>query len=140
MTAKIITACLGIITHSSAPLILLSSRPEGKVLAGFWEFPGGKLESGEDCFTALARELKEELGIEVAIENMERIGQIEHQYPHGLAQLDLIIVKDFNGELQGLEGQSLQWCSMSMNDAPQPLLPTTERVFQILQQKDCLGR
>lgn len=102
-------------------------------MAGYWEFPGGKLESGEDCFQALARELSEELGIVVAIDDMELIGKVEHLYPHGLAQLDLIVIKRYTGEVRGLEGQQVLWCQPLITAAPTPLLPTATRVFEILQ-------
>ena len=61
--SAVINACLGIIRNPATQQVLLASRPAGKVLAGYWEFPGGKLEAGENAFQALQRELSEELGI-----------------------------------------------------------------------------
>lgn len=124
---------MGVVFDQDSGNILISFRPPGKVMAGYWEFPGGKLEAGENCFQALARELHEELGIIVDEREMELIGKVEHLYPHGLAQLDLIIIKRYNGEARGLEGQQVCWCQPLITAAPTPLLPTATRVFEILQ-------
>ena len=130
----IINACLGVLIQPDSNFILLSSRPVGKVMAGYWEFPGGKIESGESCYEALQRELSEELGIEAQIESMQLIGKVEHNYPHGLAKLDLLLVNKWNGEIQPLEGQSFVWCNLSeTSNFPVPLLPTTLKVFELLQ-------
>ena len=131
----IINACLGILYQAESNEVLLASRPEGKVLAGHWEFPGGKLEQGEDAFTALTRELNEELGIIVNAENMRLIGNVEHQYPHGLARLDLIVVNEWAGEIQALEGQQFCWCSLNDDVRPTPLLPTTIQIFELIKNE-----
>lgn len=135
MNAIIINACLGILYQAGSDEVLLASRPEGKVLAGHWEFPGGKLESGEDAFTALARELNEELGIIVKTDDMRLIGNVEHQYPHGLARLDLIVIKQWSGDIQALEGQQFCWCNLNNNIRPEPLLPTTIQIFELIKNE-----
>ncbi|MBX9598563.1 MAG: NUDIX domain-containing protein [Burkholderiales bacterium] len=131
----IINACLGILYQAKGNQVLLASRPEGKVLAGHWEFPGGKLELGEDTFTALTRELNEELGIIVHAENMCLIGNVEHQYSHGLACLDLIVIKQWDGDIQALEGQQFCWCKLDDNIRPEPLLPTTIQIFELIKNE-----
>lgn len=92
---------------------LAAQRPPNKVQAGWWEFPGGKLESGEDAATALARELREELGIAVV---QSRFWQtVEHVYAErGFAvRLHFFHVTDFAGEPRPREGQKTRWVSAS---------------------------
>ncbi len=76
-----------------------------------WEFPGGKIESEETVSDALARELKEEVGIEIGIS--EPFMEITHDYPDRLVQLYVHTVKTFSGEPRSLEGQALKWVSIS---------------------------
>ncbi|MFM7025501.1 MAG: NUDIX domain-containing protein [Limnohabitans sp.] len=104
---------------------LLTTRPQGKVYAGHWEFPGGKLEAGETVEQALRRELDEELGI--------RIGQIEVwktqmvDYPHALVRLHFCKVRQWDGELQMREAQSFAWQQLPVTAAP--VLPGTVPVL-----------
>lgn len=87
--------------------VLIAQRPDGKPLAGYWEFPGGKREPGEAAFTALRRELEEELGI--ALEHAHRLLQISHAYPELTVDLDVWRVVRFSGEPIAREGQRLSW-------------------------------
>lgn len=87
--------------------ILLTRRPEGKPLSGLWEFPGGKVEPGERPEEALARELFEELGIEVG--GLLPLIAIRHPYPEGVVRLRLYEVEAFSGEPYGREGQEVAW-------------------------------
>jgi 8-oxo-dGTP diphosphatase len=89
--------------------VLIAERPPGKALAGRWEFPGGKLHEGEDAQVGLARELREELGVEVHA--AERLIRYSHAYPERIVRLDLWIVASWSGEPRGLDGQSLKWVS-----------------------------
>ena len=74
---------------------------------GLWEFPGGKVETGETVTQALARELAEEIGIKVSTSTPLMV--IEHTYPDKKVRLDVHVVEDFEGEPSGLEGQAHQW-------------------------------
>jgi 8-oxo-dGTP diphosphatase len=94
--------------------VLIAQRPAGKHMAGEWEFPGGKLEPGEDRFEGLKRELREELGIE-AIRAMPVIAY-EHRYAERTVLLDLWIVEEFSGVPQSLDAQSLKWVSLAELD------------------------
>ncbi len=111
---------------------LLGQRPEGKPYAGYWEFPGGKLELGETVFEALYRELKEELGIE--IHSSEPWQVIEHDYPHAYVRLNIHFVREWSGEAKGLEGQNLSW-QKNIKIAPSvgPLLPATLPILELMK-------
>ena len=82
-------------------------RPPGKPFAGLWEFPGGKVEPGETHSQALIRELREELGVDVAVPRFWRA--TSHAYDHLLVHLHFFVVRDFRGAPQALEGHTLAW-------------------------------
>lgn len=102
--------------------VLLTSRPEGKVFAGWWEFPGGKVEAGESVEAALARELAEELGLEVLASTAWR--ELVMDYEHARVRLLVRTVRDWRGTPQPLEGQRLAWQVPGAIDV-EPLLPGT---------------
>lgn len=110
--------------------VLLAQRPEGKHLAGTWEFPGGKREVGESGTDALARELDEELGIVVSAPRPWLA--VTHRYPEITVRLQLFEVDDWRGDLRGREGQALSWVSVSemqalpMPDADRPIIRAFE--------------
>jgi 8-oxo-dGTP diphosphatase len=87
--------------------VLIAQRPPGKALAGRWEFPGGKLEPGEDPLDGLVRELREELGIDVR--RAHRLLRYRHDYPGRTVELDFWNVTDWTGTPHGREGQALKW-------------------------------
>jgi 8-oxo-dGTP diphosphatase len=107
---------------------LLTSRPEGKVYAGYWEFPGGKLEAGESVEQALRRELHEELGITVGAVEPWKIELVD--YAHARVRLHFCRVFAWQGEFQMREGQQMAWQALPVQ--VQPVLPGTVPVLQWL--------
>ncbi len=95
--------------------ILIADRPAGTHLAGRWEFPGGKVAAGETDEQALARELREELGIR--IRGARHVMTLQHAYPDRLIELALFEVAEFAGELCGQDGQRLKWVAPTALDA-----------------------
>lgn len=87
--------------------ILISKRPDHVHQGGLWEFPGGKLESGESLESALKRELLEELGIE--LNACQPLVEIQHDYPDKSVLLDVWSVSDFSGVPYGREQQPIRW-------------------------------
>ena len=110
---------------------LLTSRPEGKVYAGYWEFPGGKLEAGESVEQALRRELQEELGITIGQAQVWKTQMVD--YPHALVRLHFCKVWEWQGELQMREAQSHAWQTLPV--AVVPVLPGTIPVLSWLAQE-----
>ena len=111
---------------------LLGQRPEGKPYAGYWEVPGGKIESGESVFAALKRELQEELGID--IESSEELVVLEHDYPHAYVRLHVSIIRKWSGVPSGCEGQSLSWQLIKApSPTVEPLLPAAWPMLEKLR-------
>jgi 8-oxo-dGTP diphosphatase len=105
---------------------LLTSRPEGKVYAGYWEFPGGKLEAGETVGQALRRELHEEIGITIGAAQPWKIEMVD--YPHALVRLHFCKVRDWSGAFEMRERQSMAWQTLPVQVAP--VLPGTIPVLR----------
>lgn len=102
--------------------VLLGSRPDGKPYAGYWEFPGGKIEHNEGHIEALKRELREELGI--ATEKGKFAWTIDHRYAHAHVRLHFYWITQWSGEVRRLEGQQTAW--VGPQDAwPYPVLAAT---------------
>ena len=101
--------------------VLLSKRPEGKQLGGLWEFPGGKVEQGERPETALIRELKEELGIDVAESCLAPLTFASHAYEEFHLLMPLYVCRRWKGQVHGAEGQELAWVKpLKLRDYPMP--------------------
>jgi 8-oxo-dGTP diphosphatase len=116
---------------------LLTSRPEGKAYAGYWEFPGGKLEVGETIAQALARELQEEIGITIEDCMSWKTEQID--YPHALVQLNFCKVRRWSGELQMREAQLYAWQQLPVT--VKPVLPGTLPVLEwFAKERSFVGR
>lgn len=110
---------------------LLTSRPAGKPYAGYWEFPGGKLEAGETVEAALRRELHEELGIDIGAADPWRDAVVD--YPHALVHLNFCKVFDWRGGLQMRESQQHAWQQLPVQLAP--VLPGTLPVLEWLAEE-----
>jgi 8-oxo-dGTP diphosphatase len=89
--------------------VLLAKRPPGRPLAGLWEFPGGKVDPGEDPETALIRELMEELGIEIARADLVPLTFASHAYPEFHLLMPLYLCKRWEGDIAAQENQELLW-------------------------------
>jgi 8-oxo-dGTP diphosphatase len=109
--------------------ILLAQRPEGKQLAGLWEFPGGKVEPGERPEETLIRELREELGIDVKEPCLSPLTFASHAYPTFHLLMPLYICRRWEGFVRSMEGQALSWVRphdlrrYPMPPADEPLIP-----------------
>ena len=112
--------------------VLLTQRPEGKSLAGLWEFPGGKVEPGETPESALIRELDEELGINTWASCLAPLTFASHSYPEFHLLMPLFACRKWQGIPQGLEGQTLKWVrAMDLRSYPMP--PADLPLIPILQ-------
>ena len=111
---KVVHVAVGVIKNN-LDQILIAKRPDDAHQGGLWEFPGGKVEAGETLTQALARELREELAIEV--QSITPLIQIQHDYSDKSVLLDVCLVDGFTGIAQGNEGQPIRWV-----DAAEPLV------------------
>jgi len=101
--------------------ILLAQRPEGKSMAGLWEFPGGKVEPGETHEEALIRELREELGIDTWSSCLAPLTFASHRYDDFHLLMPLFACRKWHGIAQGREAQSLKWVRPNqLRDYPMP--------------------
>ncbi|MBQ6655862.1 MAG: NUDIX domain-containing protein [Ottowia sp.] len=112
--------------------VLLTSRPPGKDYAGYWELPGGKLENEESVEQALVRELREELGLTVAPEDVRPWRTLLADYPHTFVRLHFCFVTAWQGELHMHEGQHSTWAPQPV--AVRPVLPATAPALRWLEQ------
>jgi len=111
-------------------MFLMAQRPSDKAYAGYWEFPGGKVEKGESSYHALARELREELdiGVETAYPWLSRV----FTYPHATVRLNFFRVTQWQGEPHGREGQLLSWQRLPRLSVS-PVLPANDPIMRALQ-------
>jgi len=121
---KVTEVAVGVLIQHDGSF-LLTSRPNGKVYEGYWEFPGGKLESGESVQQALQRELFEELGIVIGAIEPWKVEIVD--YPHALVRLNFCKVRQWSGELQMREGQLSAWQRLPVQVTP--VLPGTVPVL-----------
>jgi 8-oxo-dGTP diphosphatase len=117
---KQVEVAVGVLIRADGAF-LLTSRPPGKVYEGYWEFPGGKVESGETVEEALRRELQEEIGVTIGAAHPWRVQLVD--YPHALVRLNFCKVYEWQGELRMHEGQSFAWQQLPVEVTP--LLPGT---------------
>lgn len=109
----------GVIFNADKSQIFITKRPADRHKGGYWEFPGGKVEAGEEAHDAMSRELFEEIGISV----VEQITyqQLEYDYPDKSLKFDFILVTEFEHEPYGKEGQEGKWVAVA--DLPQYTFP-----------------
>jgi 8-oxo-dGTP diphosphatase len=117
------------VLFDAAGSVLITQRPAGKYMAGYWEFPGGKLDSSESAEQALARELREELGIE--LRRCHRLLELRHHYAQRAVHLEVFVVEESHGEPSGLEGQALKWVSVAAL-GQENLLPADRPIVEAL--------
>ncbi|MDA1100635.1 MAG: (deoxy)nucleoside triphosphate pyrophosphohydrolase [Proteobacteria bacterium] len=101
--------------------VLLQQRPEGKAMAGLWEFPGGKVEAGESLEQSLIRELREELDIDVTEACLAPFTFASHAYEDFRLVMPLFVCRVWRGRLRPCEGQAIKWMRPArMADLPMP--------------------
>ena len=118
--------------------VLIAQRPPGKWQAGRWEFPGGKIEPGEEESRAVVRELAEELGVRV--DASERLAVFRHDYVDRSVEIGLWLVLRHEGEPRGLDGQALRWVAVSelmdceLLEADLPMVPVLRQALGAVEQ------
>lgn len=112
--------------------VLIAERLDDGPFRGLWEFPGGKIAAGETSVEALARELAEELGIEVI--TCSSFMNLRHEYDDRVVSIEFFIVSEWNSDPVGREGQELRWVPAHALDARE-LLPADIPVIEALQQR-----
>lgn len=119
MTRILLVAAVALIDADGR--VLIARRPEGKAMASLWEFPGGKVEAGERPETALLRELKEELGINVSEACLAPLTFASHSYPDFHLLMPLYACRRWQGTVTAREKQELAWVKpLKLRDYPMP--------------------
>lgn len=119
MTRIVLVAAVALIDADGR--VLIARRPEGKAMASLWEFPGGKVEAGERPETALLRELKEELGINVSEACLAPLTFASHSYPDFHLLMPLYACRRWQGTVTAREKQELAWVKpLKLRDYPMP--------------------
>jgi 8-oxo-dGTP diphosphatase len=112
---KVVDVAVGILMKKNGSF-LMTSRPAGKVYAGYWEFPGGKIERGETLEQALRRELVEEIGITIGAVHPWKEQVVD--YPHALVRLHFCKVHEWSGAFEMREGQEMRWQHLPCDVSP----------------------
>ncbi len=128
--SEIIDVAAAVFLRKDGKEFLLARRPEGKAYAGYWEFPGGKVETGETIRQALDRELQEELGItvEAATPWLKR----EFTYPHANVRIHFWRVTAWSGEIRPLEHSAIEWLKIGGKAKVDPILPANGPILKAL--------
>jgi 8-oxo-dGTP diphosphatase len=127
----VVQVAVGILVQPNGSF-LLTTRPEGKVYAGYWEFPGGKIEVGETVSQALIRELHEELGVQAQPEAITHWYEQLVDYPHARVHLHFCCVTRWHGALQMREGQHYAWSKLPVTLTP--ILPGALPILEWMMQ------
>jgi 8-oxo-dGTP diphosphatase len=127
---KIVDVAVGILMQADGSF-LMTTRPAGKVYAGYWEFPGGKIERGETLAEALRRELVEEIGITIGAVQPWKEQVVD--YPHALVRLHFCKVHEWSGAFEMREGQVMRWQTLPTQVSP--ILPGALPVLEWLAQE-----
>lgn len=130
---RIVHVVAGVLRQNNQ--VLLTSRPLSKSYAGCWEFPGGKVELGESIIEALIRELKEEIGIKVLSCDCKIITTLLQEYSDKSINLEVIEVSNWTGTPIPCEEQELYFYNLGEVLNKSPLLPTTQRILDLLEKK-----
>ncbi len=112
--------------------VLLARRPEGRTMAGLWEFPGGKLEPDETPEAALIRELREELGIDTEASCLAPLAFASHAYPDFHLLMPLYACRKWTGHARAREGQTLKWVAVR-DLARYPMPPADLQLIPLLR-------
>ena len=131
-----ITLVAAIALIDSEHRVLIAQRPEGKPMAGLWEFPGGKVEAGETPEQALFREIKEELAIEICLPCLMPLNFASHTYEAFHLLMPLYMCRKWDGEIEPREGQKIEWVR-AMHLSRYPMPPADEPLIPRL--RDLLG-
>ena len=128
--SQVVEVSAAVIERAAGEEFLLACRPEGKVYAGYWEFPGGKVEAGETHRHALDRELHEELGIRVTAATpwLSR----RFVYPHATVRLKFFRVTAWEGEIAPIEHSAFAWARTGMDAGVAPILPANDPILRAL--------
>lgn len=127
---RVVDVAVGVILQPDGRF-LMATRPQGKAYAGYWEFPGGKLEPGESVALALARELEEELGLRPTRQIPWHVEVVD--YPHALVRLHFVKVTEWSGEPQMRESQEACWQELPLTVSP--VLPGAVPVLDLLAEE-----
>jgi len=137
-TLVLVAACVFV---NEAGAVLITKRPEGKPLAGLWEFPGGKVEADETPERALIRELKEELGVDVSAPGLTPLTFVSHTYPEFHLLMPVYVCWRWRGDMAAKEGQELAWvrpeelASYAMPPADEPLKEKLSGLLRLIREK-----
>jgi 8-oxo-dGTP diphosphatase len=135
MLNKLTSVSVAVLQHPDGTF-LMAQRPEGKAYAGYWEFPGGKVEAGETPEAALRRELFEELGIDVCPTCLHPLTFASHAYEKFHLLMPLYLCRQWDGTIEAREGQEIAWVrALRLRDYPMP--PADEPLIAPL--RDLLG-
>jgi len=114
--AGVLEVAVGVVLNEAGE-VLIAQRAAHQHKGGLWEFPGGKIEAGEQAEAALCRELAEEVGLKIEACAASTLLDIRHDYPERSVLLRVFVVRAFRGEAHGREGQEVRWVQLDALDA-----------------------